>query len=385
MDKSDATESPMLSNSVKLLSLLGFNVKIDPSWVLIAALITWSLSKGYFPAALPGASGSTYLVMAVTTMLLFFACLVLHELAHSVVARRYGIRINGITLFVFGGVAELEHEPETARSEFWMALAGPVMSIALAALFRVLEAGSAMADAPAPVETVLGYLAQINLVLALFNLVPAFPLDGGRILRAILWQRGGNLLDATRVAARSGMAFAYVLIATGIVLVFVGGTFAGLWQVVIGLFLLTAATGTLRRQMMATTLKGRTVTDLMTSRAIVAAPEMALSDLVDDIVLLRRVSFVPVVEDGVLLGYVDLDILARIDRDNWPTTRIDDVFIARDDDNTIAPETPATDLMDRFAQSNRRKFMVAEGSRLLGVISVSDLMRFMALSRQVRM
>lgn len=374
----------MLSKSVKILSLLGFDVKIDPSWILIAALITWSLSKGYFPDALPGVADGTYLAMALATMVLFFACLVLHELAHSVVARRYGIRINGITLFVFGGVAELEREPETAGSEFWMALAGPVMSLALAALFWALTEASALAGASGPVETVLRYLAQINLVLALFNLVPAFPLDGGRILRALLWNRSGNLLDATRLAARAGMTFAYVLIATGIVLVFVGGQFAGLWQVVLGLFLLTAATGAYQRQLMATTLKDRTVADLMTRRAIFAAPDMTLSDLVDEIVLMRRVSFVPVVEDRVLLGYVDLDILARIERDNWTTTRIDDVFIAADGDNTIPPDMPATELIERLTRSDRRKYMVAEGRTLLGVVSASDVMRFMALARQVR-
>lgn len=374
----------MLSKSVKILSLLGFDVKIDPSWILIAALITWSLSKGYFPDALPGVADGIYLAMALATMVLFFACLVLHELAHSVVARRYGIQINGITLFVFGGVAELEREPETAGSEFWMALAGPVMSLALAALFWALTAASALAGASGPVETVLRYLAQINLVLALFNLVPAFPLDGGRILRALLWNRSGNLLDATRLAARAGMTFAYVLIATGIVLVFVGGQFAGLWQVVLGLFLLTAATGAYQRQLMATTLRDRTVADLMTRRAIFAAPDMTLSDLVDEIVLMRRVSFVPVVEDRVLLGYVDLDILARIERDNWTTTRIDDVFIAADDDNTIPPDMPATELIERLTRSDRRKYMVAEGRTLLGVVSASDVMRFMALARQVR-
>lgn len=374
----------MLSKSVKILSLLGFDVKIDPSWILIAALITWSLSKGYFPDALPGVADGIYLAMALATMVLFFACLVLHELAHSVVARRYGIQINGITLFVFGGVAELEREPETAGSEFWMALAGPVMSLALAAFFWALTGASALAGASGPVETVLRYLAQINLVLALFNLVPAFPLDGGRILRALLWNRSGNLLDATRLAARAGMTFAYVLIATGIVLVFVGGQFAGLWQVVLGLFLLTAATGAYQRQLMATTLRDRTVADLMTRRAIFAAPDMTLSDLVDEIVLMRRVSFVPVVEDRVLLGYVDLDILARIERDNWTTTRIDDVFIAADDDNTIPPDMPATELIERLTRSDRRKYMVAEGRTLLGVVSASDVMRFMALARQVR-
>jgi Zn-dependent protease len=373
----------MFSGSRKILSLFGFEVKIDPSWFLIAALITWSLATGVFPASLPGASDNMYFLMALIAMLLFFASLVLHELAHALVARSYGMKINGITLFVFGGVAELGEEPPTPRSEFFTALAGPVMSIALSVAFWLV--GTALSDLgyAGPVTAVLEYLAVINLILALFNLLPAFPLDGGRLLRAVLWHRSGNLLDATRIASRSGEILAYALMGLGFLSVFSGALIGGIWQIVIGLFILAAAKSAYQKQMMTKIMSGQKVRDLMTRNVFRVSPDTTLADLVDDIVLAHRVSFLPVVEDGALLGYVDLDTVLRIDRDNWITSRVDDVFTGQSDDNRVSPDMTAKDLLDLMNRTNRRKFLVAEGGHLRGVVSMSDLVNYFALSMQV--
>lgn len=373
----------MFSNSIKLFTISGFDIKIDFSWLLIAALITWSLSKQFFPVSLPGLSQQTYFIMALLAMLCFFASLLLHELAHSVVARRFGISIKGITLFLFGGVAEFETEPKLASVEFWVALAGPVMSLALSFGFWVLALFSEFAfDLPALTE-VLSYLAAINLVLALFNLLPAFPLDGGRVLRAYLWHRSGDLLRATETAAKSGTAFAYALMALGVLALFQGVLIAGLWQIMIGLFLLAAARSSYQSQLAHVALENKTVSELMTRNPIVAEPNMTLSEFVNQIMLPHRVSFVPVVEQDVLLGHMDQHILSGIDRENWGNTRISDVFAGLDKTTTIAPDMPAEKLLTVISDTKRRKFLVVQGRTLVGVVSLADLVRYLQVSEML--
>ncbi|WP_433989401.1 Putative zinc metalloprotease Rip3 (plasmid) [Pseudoseohaeicola sp. NH-UV-7] len=373
----------MFSGSRKILSLFGFEVKIDPSWFLIAALITWSLATGVFPTSLPGASENMYFLMALIAMLLFFASLVLHELAHALVARSFGIKITGITLFVFGGVAELAEEPPTPRSEFFTALAGPVMSIALSLGFWLMGTALSELGFAGPATAVLEYLALINLVLALFNLLPAFPLDGGRLLRALLWHRSGNLLDATRIASRSGEILAYALMGLGFLSVFSGALIGGIWQIVIGLFILAAAKSSYQKQMMTKIMSGQKVSDLMTRNVFKVTPDSTLANLVDNIMLAHRVSFVPVVENGAVLGYVDLQTVLRIDHDNWQSTHVNDLFIVQDDSNRVSPDMTAKDLLDLMNRTNTRKFLVTEGGKLRGVVSMSDMINYFALSMQV--
>ncbi|MDU8912450.1 site-2 protease family protein [Aestuariicoccus sp. MJ-SS9] len=370
----------MFSNAVKLFTINGFDIKIDPSWLLIAALITWSLSQHYFPESFPDQTMQTYVVMSVVAMLAFFGSLLLHELAHSVVARGYGVPIKGITLFLFGGVAELEAEPKTARVEFLVALAGPAMSLALALGFWVLAQLTPLLALPTAVPEVLGYLAMINLVLGLFNLVPAFPLDGGRVLRAYVWQRTGDILHATEVAARSGTLFAYLLMWLGMIGLFQGALVAGLWQILIGGFVLMAARGSYQAQLARSVFHGKTVRSLMSDHPITVGPDVTLTALADEVMLAHRISFVPVVLDNVLLGHIDSAILARIDRENWPDTRVGDVFVGLDPAFTVSGDLPAQDLMERISRTGQRKFMVTEDHNLRGVISLSDLVGFLHLT-----
>lgn len=373
----------MFTRSFKLMTLLGFDVKIDLSWFLIAALITWSLATGYFPFVVPEGSIAAYVMMALAAMLLFFGSLLLHELAHAVVARRFGMKIKGITLFLFGGVAELGAEPETAKIELWVALAGPAMSFVLAALFWFSGLIALRLEVPEPASAIFGYLALINLVLALFNLLPAFPLDGGRVLRALLWKRHGNLLEATRVASMSGTVLAWALIGFGLFSVISGASLGGIWQVLIGLFLLGAAKNAYRQQLLATTVTHQTVGDLMSRTVVTVRPEQTLMSLVHDTVLKHRFSFVPVVDEDRLLGYIDLDTAMLTDQEDWHKTRVEEVFIAADESNTARPNMTAEALIERMGRSKRRKYLVTDGKRLLGVISMSDLINYLALTRQV--
>jgi Zn-dependent protease len=286
----------MFSRAHRIFEVFGFEIKLDPSWLILAVLIVWSLSGSYFPAQVAGLGYLDYIALAVAAMLGLFVCLILHELAHSLVARRFGLRIGGITLFVFGGVAELDEEPATARSEFWIAVAGPIMSFALAGLaWLVLRMADAASLSPA-LTALLGYLAMINLVLALFNLVPAFPLDGGRVFRAALWHWFGDLVRATQVATRVASIFAIAMITIGLLSLFDGTSTGGLWLVLIGLYLQMAARTTLRQLLQRIALQGKTVTDLMTTNPQTVDVDTTIEALVAQLMLPKSFTFVPVVD-----------------------------------------------------------------------------------------
>ncbi|MEX0369172.1 MAG: site-2 protease family protein [Tateyamaria sp.] len=361
------------------MKLSGFDIRIDPSWILIAALVTWSLGQHVFPAALPGMTWGTYTAMAVIAMLVFFASLVGHELAHAVTARRFGVETRHITLFLFGGVAELVQEPKQARQEFWIAAAGPAMSLALAFGFWTFARAASVYSDPSPLTATLDYLALINLVLALFNLLPAFPLDGGRILRAWLWHRKGDILAATEKAAASGSVLAYMLIGLGVLSLFQGGIVGGFWNILIGFFLLAAARGSVEAQRIKSLLGNSTVRDLMTVRPITADATTTLSRLVNQVILAQRIGFVPVVDQGVLLGHIDTSVITSIDRENWANTTVGDVFVDLDPDACVSPDMAIPDLFQHISRLGQRKFMVVDDRTLLGVITLSDLTRHMGL------
>lgn len=369
----------MFRNAVEIFDIFGFRIRIDPSWLLIAALVVWSLSANYFPQTVSGLTRSEYISLSVITMLGLFASLVFHELSHSLVARRFGLGVGGITLFIFGGVAELEQEPRDAQSEFWIAIAGPLASLFLAGfayflLYLVSEDYTASS-----LSAVINYLGMINVVLAVFNLVPAFPLDGGRVMRAALWRQSGDLLWSTRIASRFGVAFGIILIAMGALSVFGGASIGGLWPILIGFFLMSASSGSYQQLLIKTMLRDHSLSALMTRNPVTADPEINLDELVEDIMLGRNVSFVPVVEGEHLLGYVDTDTVRKIDRENWSSTHLSDIFIPSNNSNTIGPDLQTDLLFEKMAKEGRRKFLIAEQERLLGVISLSDLMAFLAI------
>ncbi len=363
----------MFSGAIKLFRLAGFDIKLDPSWFLIATLITWTLATQYFPMTLPDLADAAYFALAVIAMLGFFGSLLLHEMAHSVVARSYGVRITGITLFLFGGVAELETEVPSAKAEFWVAIAGPAMSVALGSGFWLISLLVYNLLGLGAFAAVLAYLATINLILAIFNMVPAFPLDGGRVLRAYLWNRHGNVLRATRTAAQSGKVFGYGLTILGVLALFQGAPTAGLWYILIGFFILAAARSAYQNQLIQSTFEGKSVTDVMIRNPIVVEPETTLSEFVNQVMLKHHVSFAPVMENGILIGQIDKEVLSAIDRENWSNTRVDDVFIGLDNATMIAPDMPVADLLKHIAMTGTRKFLVVKDHKLLGIVTLANL------------
>ena len=369
----------MFENAREIFNIFGFKIRIDPSWFFVAALIVWSLSTSYFPHELPDASQITLIFISVIAMIGLFISLVIHELAHSLVARKFGLHVGNITLFIFGGVAELERDPDSARSEFWIAIAGPVMSYALGILFLIIAFSIDPTENGSEIVAIVEYLWIINFVLATFNLIPAFPLDGGRMLRAVLWFIKGDVLSATRTACNVGSFFAILLACIGIWLLFSSQFVAGIWQILIGLVILGASKSAYGDMEMRHALKDYTVSSLMTRDPWVADVEDTIQHLVDKVMLKRNVSFVPVLDRDKLLGYVDAAMIQTIDQDNWKDTRVGDIFIAVDDDITTRAEARTEDVFDQMANTGNRKLMIVNNDHLEGVIALSDLLTFLSI------
>jgi Zn-dependent protease/CBS domain-containing protein len=368
----------MFGKSIKLFSLFGFDVKIDISWLILAFLITWSLAQGLFPYYFKGLSSTTYWWMGIFGAIGLFVSIVFHELSHSLVARNFGLPIKGITLFVFGGVAHMEEEPPSAKAEFLMAIAGPVSSVVLGILFYILRSAGRIAW-PLSVTGVLGYLAFINWILAGFNLLPAFPLDGGRVLRSVLWKWKNNIGWATRIASRIGTLFGFVLIAMGVIQFFSGNLIGGIWWFMIGLFLQNAARMSYQQLMTRRALEGETVRNLMIADPITVAPSTKIEELVENYIYRHHYKMFPVVEGEKLVGCVTTRQLREIPKNQWSTKTVGEIAKACTKDNAIAPDTDVVKVLSLMNRTRNSRLMVVDGDKLIGLIALKDIMNFLSI------
>lgn len=373
----------MARNQVTLFEIAGFAVKVDWSWAILALLIAWSLAQGFFPSLYEGLPQAAYWWMGVMGVLGLFLSILLHELSHSVVARYYGLPIRGITLFIFGGVAELEEEPLSPRVEFRMAIAGPILSIVLGAVFYLLTLLGEAAGWSEPVTGVTQYLASLNIILAVFNLVPAFPLDGGRVLRAYLWHRWRDMRRATRVAANAGIGFSVVLMGIGVLSVATGEFGTGIWWILIGLFLRNAAAGSYYDLRTRQAIKGRTVRDFMSGAPIAVSPRLTIRELAEDFVLRHHHEFFPVVEAGRILGAVSLREIKDLPRAQWDTVRVGDVMVGASEANTIEARTDAMTALLAMQKRGASRLMVVDGGILVGILSLKDLLKQLSLQLEI--
>lgn len=369
----------MFTNQIPLFKLFGIRVGLDLSWFLLAILLVWSLAAGYFPLTLPGYETATYVWMGIVGAIGLFASIIFHEYAHALVARRYDLPIRQITLFIFGGVAQMEDEPKTAAAEFWMAIAGPIASFVLAAVMFVLLAGFDPQN-PTPLAAVVGYLSFINLVLAIFNMVPAFPLDGGRILRAGVWHFTGDFQKATRIAATTGAILAFVLIGLG-VLNIVGGNFVGgVWLMLIGFFVYSAAGASRAHAELRGSLHGVPVRQIMRTDIISVPADTPVQKLVEDYFYRYYFKVFPVVDgNGRPVGMVGLKDVGKADRQDWPATRTADIMQPLDDDNTTSAEASAYKVLQRMQRQGNSRILVTDGATLNGIVTLRDVMSFLAI------
>jgi Zn-dependent protease/CBS domain-containing protein len=375
----------MFGHRWRLFRMLGIPICVDDSWLIILALLTLSLARGFpgllhqfFPHA-ANLSPLEYGLMGLVTALGFFGCILLHELGHAVVARGRGMPIRGITLFLFGGVAEIGDEPPSPKCELLVAVAGPAVSLVLSLGFGLLALVGYQAGWPHPFVIVVGYLAAINAIVLAFNLVPAFPLDGGRVLRALIWGATEDLRRATFWASRAGVAFAWFLVLTGFLRWFAGDWIGGIWSVLIGTFLNNASQGSYQHVLVRQALRGERVGRFMDPNPILVPASIDLMQWVEEYVYRFHRGGFPVVADGRLVGYIETPALAEISRLDWPRYPVRDFM---DDDLEALTISPDADVLDALGKMQRGRFghlLVTVGDRLVGVVSLNDLLSFLNL------
>jgi Zn-dependent protease/predicted transcriptional regulator len=373
----------MLGRPIHLFTLFGFSIRIDYSWFFLVIVVTWSLSTQLFPMWYSDLSAAAYLIMGIAGTLGLFVSIVLHELAHSVVARHHGVVMRGITLFIFGGVAEMTDEPPSARAEFQVAIAGPIMSVIIGLASYALFLAGVRSGWSHATNGVLQYTAVINGVLVVFNMIPAFPLDGGRVLRAVLWGRSGSLIRATKITSRIGVGFAYLLIGWGIFRALNRDVMGGVWSFLIGMFLRGAANMSYRQLLVKQSFAGETVRRFMKTNPVTVTAGITLASLVSDFVYRYHFKMFPVIEDHRLVGCVSTRAIRDIAAENWPHHTVRDVMEPINAENTIGADIPAIHALSRMSQTGRSRLMVVDENGLLGVITLKDLLQFLSLKTEL--
>lgn len=369
----------MFGKKIKLFKLFGFEVSIHVSWLIIAFLITWSLAEGLFPNYYKGLSSAMYWLMGFLGAIGLFASIIFHELWHSLVARKFGLPMRGITLFIFGGVAEMEEEPPSAKAEFSMAIAGPITSIIIGLVFYGIYTLGARLRWPEPAVGVLSYLGFINLILAGFNLIPAFPLDGGRVLRSALWKWKDNLRWATRVSSQIGSGFGVLLIVMGIFSFIRGNFIGGIWWALIGMFLRNASQMSYQRLMMQRAFEGEPVRRFMKPDPVTAPVSISLRQLVDDYMYKYHFKMFPIMDNGKLSGCITTREVKEVPQGEWDQHTVGEVLKPCSSENTISPDTDAMDALSTMNRTRNSRLMVVEGDHLVGIIALKDLLDFLSL------
>jgi Zn-dependent protease len=368
--------------NVRLGRIWNIPIGLNGSWFLIFALSTWSLSMGFFPAAIPGLQTGVYWLLGALTSVLFFGSVLAHELGHAFLALRNSVPVRAITLFFFGGVAEITREPRSAGAEFRIAIAGPLVSIALAALFGLV---ALLAQAVPEIAAPAGWLARINLILALFNMLPAFPLDGGRVLRAALWRFGGSELRATNQAARVGQLFAWGMVGFGVLTALTGNLFNGIWLAILGLFINGAAVGSRQQASVQQALAGVTAGQLM-SRTVLRVPSwVTAGDLLTPSTLSQGHRVFLVEDFGELRGLLSLSDVAQRSPNQWRTAKVGDLLTPWDDVVMVQPDADGAGVLRLLAERRLGQVVVAEaGSRdVLGVIGPEQIQNYLRLHAEL--
>jgi Zn-dependent protease/CBS domain-containing protein len=357
----------------------GIQVAIDPSWLVVFFLVLWSLSAGYFPAQFPGRTWTAYIAVGFVSTLLFFASVLVHELSHAFVGNSLGEEVRRITLFIFGGMAHLSGEPRSPGAEFKIAAVGPATSIGLGLLFLAVKALAATAGVPDLWVAMFGYLGIINIALAVFNLLPGYPLDGGRLLRAYFWSRSGDLRQATARAADWGTGIATGLMILGALQIFAGGLVGGLWLIFIAMFLRGAARAGHLSVVTEQNLADARVRDLMVDDPVTVSPAMSLADAVHDVFLRHGFTGYPVAENGRTLGVIGLADIQRCPPEERVRRNVADFMRSLDESISIHPDAPLLDALRKMNENDNGRLLVMDGGRLAGFLTRSGIARFTQL------
>ena len=370
-----------MRNAWRLGTISGIDLYIDSSWLIIFFLVTWTLAGNYFPSQNPGSPLLLNWLLGIVASILFFVSVLAHELSHSLVAQQQGEKVQDITLFIFGGVAHIGDEPDTPLKEFLIAFVGPLTSIAIG----IVSYGTwwLLGGITPAVASIFRYLGFINIALACFNLVPGFPLDGGRILRAVIWGITKNLKAATRVASISGKVVAFLLIFLGIWMIFTGLTLNGLWLIFIGWFLYNAAMNSYRHLLVKDALHEIRVGDLMITNFDTVPPAMTVQQLVDDYILRHRDRGFLVTEGGLVKGIVCLHDVKQVPREQWPTTTVERVMIPHDRLEKVSPQDDASIALNKLTAKNIHQVPVVQANKVMGILRRNDILNYLQLHRDL--
>ncbi len=364
-----------MKKQIELIRIFNIPIKLDLSWFIIVAFISWTLALGYFPHKYPGLDKSIYWIMGISSALLLFVSVLLHELSHSIVAKKNNIPIKGITLFIFGGVAEMTEEPTTAKSEIKMAVAGPVCSGALALIFFVISNFLTSFLPVIPLIGILKYCVFINLALMIFNLFPGFPLDGGRILRAVIWNYTGDIRKATHTTSRIGSSLGVFLIIFGFFNIFTGNFIGGLWFAFIGIFLKGAAESGYQQLVAGKLLHGIKISEIMTRDLVTIEDSTTLDKLVDDYFLKHRYNSYPVVSNEMLVGIVSIHDVKRVPREDWDKVDVRKILDSKIISLCVSPYDDATSAMSKMIRKGLGRIPVLDNGKLVGIVSHRDIIQ----------
>lgn len=371
----------MFGRSFQVARIAGVGIEIHPSWLLILGLVSWSLSDVVFPDLYEGWSQVTYWVIGTLAAILLFVTVLIHELAHAVVAIRRDLPVPKITLFIFGGVSHLSRQPRTAGEEFFIAAAGPATSLLIAVISGIIAL--AFAGVNEQVEAIASYLALVNLLLAVFNILPGFPLDGGRVLRSIIWKRSGSFRLATKAASNVGIVFGYALMAAGFGFMLAGLVLNGIWFAFIGWFLAGAARGEAETMQLETILGPLKARDIMTSDFRSVTPGESVQRIVDDHMVGEGQRAVMVARDGLVQGILTVSDIRRVDRRDWPNTPAQQIMTPRDHIVTVEATTPAVEVLQAIAQRSLNQVPVLEEGRMIGLITRRELIDRIQVAEQL--
>ena len=361
-----------MTSSIRLGRIAGIEIGFNWSLIIVFALIVWTLTSAVFPDQNAGLSDGAYLAMAVVAAVLFFLSILLHELGHALQAQREGLEIDGITLWLFGGVARFKGMFPSAGAELRIAIAGPAVSLALGFLFVALARFLSLPDA---VDGVFAWLGFTNLALLVFNLLPALPLDGGRVLRALLWGARNDFAWATRVSAGIGRGFGFLFIAGGLALFIFLDDYSGAWLAFMGWFLLGAASAEARYLAVRDALGGLRVRDLMVPEPVTVSPELTLGRFMDEVMWSRRYTSYPVVENGRAVGLLPFRCVAEVPRGEWDGRRVRDCMLPLEQVPVLSPDDELVEALAELGESEVGRGLVLDGGRLVGFVSVTDVMR----------
>ncbi len=366
---------------IKLGRINGIAIGLHYSWFIIAFLIALSLVE-HFRQVMPNLSDVAVYSAAIITAVLFFVTLLLHELAHSLLAKSKGLRVQSITLFALGGVSQIEQESPDAKTEFWVAIVGPLSSLAIGVVCLLLARLAGWGwkqgmEAQTPLAAVLLWLGYINFMLALFNMIPGYPLDGGRVLRAVIWWINKNAVRATEIAARVGQVIAFLFILFGLYQFFVGRNFGGLWIAFIGWFLLDASRSSYIQTEFMEVLRGRKVADLMDRSCPSVEAHLSVEDFVHQYLLSSGRRCFVVVQDGRLVGLITPNEVKHVERERWNQTSIQSVMRPLSKLRTVTPETPVVQALEMMGREDLNQLPVVSGGELQGILSRGNIMGFL--------